>query len=158
MNLTKTQQFLTYIIKNRPRASITILMKLSYLIDLVSVHKNKNQITDFSYIRYYYGPYDTRINTELQTLIGEGIISFENAYVLADAEYTVYSFNKDFEDFEFNELSQEEKTIIDKIISDLGGYGAKTLTEIAYKTRPMKKLGATIGGTENLNEKVVLSQ
>jgi hypothetical protein len=57
----------------------------------------------------------------------------------------------------FSEIEKEEKDLIDEMMSELKGYGAKTLTDIAYKTKPMIKLGATLGGDENLFKKLDLS-
>jgi len=152
--LSKTQQLLAYLIKNHPKASITVLMKLSYLIDLVSVKKKQKQITDYNYIRYYYGPFDNKINTDLQVLIDEKIIEPRSDYVPSGEEYVVYNFN---EDSNFtSELSKDELSIVDGILENVKGYGARALTEIAYKTKPMLKLGATLGGHENLLEKLDL--
>jgi len=42
MSRLKTFQVLSYIIKNHPNVSVTSLMKLSYLVDLVAIDKGKN--------------------------------------------------------------------------------------------------------------------
>jgi hypothetical protein len=127
-------------------------MKMAYLVDLIAVREKIGKITDYSYIRYYYGPYNSDINSDIQILVEKDIIKFDRAYAAPDAEYIVYSFNtKKEEEFYFDAFSVEEIKIIDQVIMDLGAYGARALTEIAYKTEPMKKLGATLGGNEQLN-------
>ena len=57
----KTDQLLTYIVKGHPEISITSLMKLSYLVDLVNIGKTDKQVSDFRYTRYIYGPFDHKI-------------------------------------------------------------------------------------------------
>ena len=44
MSKDKTLQFLTYVVKNYPNVSITGLMKLSYIIDLVAIKKGKDKV------------------------------------------------------------------------------------------------------------------
>jgi hypothetical protein len=151
----KTKQFLAYLVQKHPHASITVLMKLAYLIDLISVKKNKKQISNFQYIRFYYGPYDESINNYLSIMLKEGIIQSKLEYTTLGSDYVVYCFNEDSCNFE--QLSEREKSFIDEIMESLKGYGAKTLTDITYKTRPLKKVGATIGGNENLNVKLDLT-
>ena len=46
---------------------------------------------------------------------------------------------------------------MDEVLDSVNGYGAKALTEIAYKTKPMQALGATLNGGEHLNEKLDMS-
>ena len=152
--LNKTQQVLAYLIKNHPRASITVLMKLSYLVDLVSVARTQKQITHYNYIRYYYGPFDNAINTDLQGLIDQKIIEPRSDYVPSGEEYVVYSLNENIS--LTTELDKDELSIIDDVLEDVKGYGARALTEIAYKTKPMLKFGATLGGSEHLLEKLDL--
>lgn len=155
MNLSKNHQFLVFVIKNSPEASITSLMKLSYLIDLISVKKLKKQISKFTYKRYRFGPFDEKIYNELDSLIKKGIISATTDYTPTGEEFIRFSIKN--EDINFSKLDDKERKIILEVIENLKGYGAKTLTEIAYKTKPMKELGATIDGEENLNKKLNLA-
>ena len=50
-----------------------------------------------------------------------------------------------------------EQIVID-LVNSLGNLSPKSLTEIAYKTKPMTRLGATLGGNEHLNERLVLTE
>ena len=43
-------------------------------------------------------------------------------------------------------MTESDKSIAEKVLEDLKGYGAKILTDIAYKTAPMKKISAEPGG------------
>lgn len=153
---TKNQQIIAYLAKNHGKASITVLIKLAYIIDLFNIKKTGNQLTDFQYIRYYHGPYDKAINSDLQTLLDGGVLYPKAHYTVTGDEYVVYNFNDETK-FNFDKISEQEVLTIDEVMENLTGYGAKTLTDIAYKTKPMLKFGATHGGVEHLNEALDLS-
>lgn len=156
MNRIKTKQLLAYLIQEHSSASVTVLMKLSYLIDLVSVKKEHKQVTDFEYKRYHFGPFDQSIYILLSELETEGVVKAESQYTPGGEEYVKYSFNEEKEELISDQLTDKDCEIANQVLDQVSGYGAKTLTEIAYQTVPMKKLGATLGGSENLNEKLDL--
>jgi hypothetical protein len=156
MNPSKTKQFLTYIINGHEPASVTELMKLSYLIDLVSVKRIGLKISDFCYRRYNYGPFDDKIYSYLSELSTEGVLLSRLEYTPRGDEYVVYSIDEKNKTV-FDELNDMDTKIADEILEKVRGYGAKTLTEIAYKTKPMERLGATLGGAENLNVELDLN-
>lgn len=147
-DMTKTKQLLYYIIANHPKASVTVLMKLCYLIDLISIKELGQSISQFSYKRYFYGPFDSHIYNLLEEMQEAGVITADVQFY-PDTDYAVYTTAENTLGTDL--ISSDEKSLIDNAINELRGYGAKTLTEIAYKTKPMKKLGATLGGDENLN-------
>ncbi len=154
--MDKNHQLLAYLAKEHPSASITVLMKLSYLVDLISVKKLGNQISSFEYIRYNYGPFTQEIYNAVEELVLGKILTPKNDYAGGSVEYITYTYtNKD--GFAFDNLSKDEVSLIDEMMIDLKGYGAKTLTEVAYKTKPMIELGATLGGNENLFSKLNLA-
>ena len=148
---SKNAQLLTYLIKNHERSSVPSLMKLCYLVDLVCVQESQPKVSDFEYKRYHYGPFDTQIYDELQELIDNGAVKPEQEYTAKAEEYVIYTIN-DAEKMDFSSLTEKDEEMTDVVLEHVKGYGAKTLTEITYKTKPMLKLGATIGGSENLNE------
>lgn len=153
---TETAQVLAYITQKYPKTSITSLMKLCYFIDLVSVKKLGEQMTDFEYKGYIFGPFDSKVYTTVETLVKEGILIPESEYASND-EYICYSYNEEQEDLEFDALKPEKIKIIDEVIKQLNGYGAKALSEIAYKTKPMIKIGAVLGGKEHINKPLDLN-
>ncbi len=157
MGNEKTKQLLTYLIQEHSSASVTVLMKLSYLIDLISVKKVRKQVTDFEYRRYFFGPFDQKIYLLLSELESEGIIIAESKYTSGGEEYVTYSIKMGEEDISSDQLTEEDYAIADQVLEQLRGYGAKVLTDIAYQTAPMKKLGATQGGNQNLNAKLDLA-
>lgn len=155
-NKNKDLQILAYLAQKHPKASVTVLMKLCYLIDLVSFKRNKEQITGFEYKRYNFGPFDEDIYIRLKELTEKNIISQKQDYTQTGNEYIIYCFNEE-SDFSFDEISEPEIGIMNEVLDSVNGYGAKALTDIAYKTRPMQALGATLNGGEHLNEKLDLS-
>ncbi len=154
--MDKTQQFITYLASKHISPSLTSLMKLSYLVDLVSFKSTGSQISNFEYVRYHYGPYDSKINTCVDSLLKEGILQVMEVFTQSGESYSVYSVNTEKE-IVYDALSESEMQIIDSVLEGVKGYGAKTLTEMAYKTNPMKALGATLGGSESLGEKLNLA-
>lgn len=148
----KTKQLLVYLIKKHQRPSVTSLMKLSYLADLISVKREKKQITDFVYKRYNFGPFDEKIYEYLNELSVNNIIKAEPEYSLNGEEYLTYSAKDGGDEYPTNELSDNEIKMVDELLANVSGFGAKLLTEIAYKTKPMKELGATLGGNENMGQ------
>jgi len=130
-------------------------MKLSYIVDLVSINQKRNQISDFEYKRYKYGPFDNKIYLYLKDLLKKKAISEDATFSQTGDEYIIYLFNEKKE-FAFDKLSNNEKDIINEVLEGLRGYGAKALVELAYKTKPMKKIGAKIGNNKGLNQKLDL--
>lgn len=148
--MKKTKQLLAYLIQTNPAVSITGLMKLSYLVDLVAVKKNHAEISDFKYRRYKYGPFDNRIYNVLKDLLKRGVIWEDSALSEMGEEFIVYKFNEK-SDSSFEQITPEEKEIIDGVVGSLKGYGAKALTQLTYRTKPMQKIGAKIGNDKGIN-------
>ena len=155
MEYTKNQQIIAFLAKNHGKASITALVKLAYIIDLFSIQTTGHQLSTFKYVRYYHGPYDRAINEDLQILVDNDILRPKSHYTVTGDEYVVYNFSEN-EDFEFSEITEQEVSMIGEVMENLNGYGAKMLTDIAYKTKPMIQLGATHGGDEHMNEELDL--
>jgi len=151
MDLTKNQQLIAYLGEKHPGATITVLIKLAYFVDLVSVKRTGNPISSFEYVRYFYGPFAPSIYTDLEALMQANIFKAELNYSSSGEEYTIYSFIENSQ-IDLDGISVEEKELIDGVLKSVQGYGAKTLTDMAYKTKPMTSLGATLGGSENLNK------
>ena len=146
----KTKELLAYLVKNHPDVSITSLMKLSYLTDLVSVKKTGNPISGFQYRRYKYGPFDDEIYKFLQDLKKTQAIKENVAFTQMGDDYIVYRFNDNIE-FQPRKLNSAEMEIADEVLEALKGLGAKALVELAYKTKPMKKIGAKRDNEKGLN-------
>lgn len=152
---TKNLQIIGYLAKKHPHASVTVLIKLCYLADLVSIKKGGKKISTFEYIRYFYGPFDQTIYNDLDTLLSLDVLKATPEYK-GDTETIIYSFNEE-KILDVSKLDNDELVTLDEVLETLDGYGAKALTEVAYSTAPMQALGATLGGRENLHTKLDLS-
>ncbi|MEK7569401.1 MAG: Panacea domain-containing protein [Patescibacteria group bacterium] len=154
--MKKNLQLLAYLAKGHPEASITVLIKLCYLADLISLKRFKKKISTFEYIRYYFGPFDPEVYGDLESLVKDGVLIATPEYTQKGAEAIIYHFNET-KDLNIKDISKEDKVILDELLESVRGYGAKTLTEITYNTKPMKALGATLGGNENLGKELNLT-
>ena len=154
--MEKTRQLLAYLIKNHPSISITALMKLTYICDLVSIKKHHSKISDFEYVRYKYGPFDKNIYNHINDLRWAGVITEEPAYTPMGDEYITYKIN-DETCVCVDELGINDTQVADEVLESLKGYGAKALVDLAYKTKPMAKIGAMQDNDAGLNEKLDLS-
>jgi len=155
MNI-KTKQFLSYIAKQYNQVTITSLMKLSYFIDLVSMKEKRKQISDFVYERYRFGPFNKEIYGYINDLIKEKTLKEKTSYTPSGDEYIIYEFNTTTKT-KFDQLDTHEKKIADRVINELYGLGPKALAQIAYETRPMKKIGAKLSNTKGLNKRLDLA-
>ncbi len=152
----KTKQLIDYLVSKHHLSTVTSLVKLCYLSDLVSVSAGNGQITNFKYIRWHFGPFDKRIEDALFELVERGDISSETTYTDYGTEYVKYSVSED-KDPTITELSETDLGHVNAVLDSLKGYGPKALTQVAYKTKPMLALGATLGGTENMGSPLNLS-
>lgn len=151
----KTKQLLAYIIQHHSPLPITSLMKLSYIVDLISIKKYDKQISDFEYTRYLYGPFNNKIYKYIEDLSNHKIVLEEPAYTPLGDEYIIFKFNEE-SNASFDKIAPEEKQIIDEVLESLRGYGAKALVDLAYRTKPMNKIGAKQDNDMGLNEKLDL--
>lgn len=152
----KTEQVLAYIVQKVPGVCITSLMKLCYFIDLIATDKRGEQITEFKYKGYAFGPFDSLIYTFVGVLVNQNIIIQESRFSYNE-EYICYNYNEKQESLSFESLTTEETEITDRVISQLSGYGAKALSDIAYKTKPMIAIGAKQGEKEHINKPIDLT-
>lgn len=153
-SLSDTQKYLLYFSKFHPKPSVTVLMKLCYLLDLMAFGETNNKLTKFDYVRYSFGPFDQQIYRELEELVGKGLAHTDEDYTKLGTEVVYYKVNDEYADNV--ELSEPGSTLAEELLEAVKGYGAKELTQIAYKTKPMIKLKATLGGKENLGKKLDL--
>ena len=151
----KTVALLKFLAGKHGEVTITSLMKLAYLADYVLVQHGHGKISDFEYYRYFYGPFDGAIYSYLEDLTQKGEFNSHTEYS-AFGEYQVYSINEAAE-IAATGLEQEEIELVSALLDQVKGYGPRMLTEAAYKTPPMLKIGAEIGNTEGLGVALDLS-
>ena len=150
----KTLYLILYIIDNIHLATVTSITKFLYLIDLTCVSDGREKVTNINYIRYYYGPYSSSIKDAIDKLLNEKKIVASLRTLASGEPFLEYNIAPNSKQIEFEDSN---KDIIDELLNSLGGLTPSQLTKIAYGTEPMKKLGATLGGNEHLNEVLELS-
>lgn len=152
--MTSTQELLCYFASKHNKPTVTVLMKLCYLADLIYYKDHGNQITEYQYQRYTFGPFDKKIYSDLEKLVEINALHSEllHGEYGDDIETVVYKTNK-----QEVKLEKGTRAVVDELLSALGGRGALELTQIAYKTKPMTKLNATLGGKEGLGKVLDLS-
>ena len=153
----KTLQLITYLVAKHSNASVTAIMKLCYLIDLIHHNKYKKQISDFTYIRYHYGPFNNRVYSYLESLVNSGKSVESLAYSGFGDEYILYKPSDKDKDVMPTKVSAEEMETVVGVIDQVGAYGPAVLTKIAYGTKPLKSIGATLGGSEGIGRELDLS-
>lgn len=152
--MNKNETLLKYVIHKHLNPSITVLMKIMYLIDLYALKKIGQKISGYKYIRYTYGPYSKDLYDDLDLMVDKKSLFVEGKFS-GPYEFSVYTIEENEVPCVEDIFSPEELTLIDTMLGDLQNYSAKTLTDIAYKTEPMVKLKATLGGDENLYEELI---
>ncbi|MDD4530859.1 MAG: hypothetical protein PHO80_04915, partial [Candidatus Gracilibacteria bacterium] len=110
------------------------LIKIPYFIDLDFFQITRQLISNFSYVRYYFGPFDKKM------------YSYEKLF---------YGNEKGFKNIKFTYLSQDEQNQIDLTLSRIPFNDGEELKKLSYETYPLKNLKATIGGNEGMNKKLV---
>ena len=149
--LSNRQKLIAQLIQRHDRPTVTVLMKLAFLLDLIARKKEQDVYFGYVYRRYTYGPFDEAIYHDLKALIDDGVAIATTEYTSDGKEYIVYNFNEEPTDTDFS-ITEVQEAMFNEIMESLKGYGAKALTDIAYKTAPMQALGATLGGNEHINE------
>mgnify|MGYP000845134181 FL=1 len=156
MKATKqTKSLIKYLVFSMNLPTITSITKMLYLIDLASVASTGEQTTGFKFIRYYYGPYDNDIRIMIDDMTAKKELDADVRYLSNGEPFLVYKMPSGTASFTYEGANEQ---IVRDLVDSLGNLSPKSLTELAYKTKPMTRLGATLGGNEHLNEKLVLTE
>ncbi len=121
----KTVELYNYLLsklKNTP--DIMQFMKIPYFVDINATKIFHKQISNYQYIRYHFGPFDKKVYDY------QKLFSIENEKWIKDITY-IY-------------LSDEEREMIDKTLSEIPKENWEKLKKLSYKSEPMKKLGVSI--------------
>lgn len=154
MSNIESTKLIDYILRARGRASVTELMKLSYLADLKTLRELGNQISGFKYERYKFGPFDPEIYSVLEAMLSDDLIKQEIEFATSGKEHILYSLT----DKPLQEpLDDKFITIIQPLLDELAPYGASILTDITYQTKPMKAIGAKRNNNTGFHKPLNLS-
>ncbi len=153
--MNKSKELIMHILKNRVKCNITEIVKLLYLIELMYYKNNdKQRLSEYKYIRYYYWPYDRKIIEDIENLEQEGIVSHDIITGSTGDEIIYYQLSEQGEEIKPTELTDDEIQIIDEYLTNLSGFRWTGLTKIAYGTKPMEAFQATLGWTEHFREEL----
>jgi hypothetical protein len=112
----------------------TRLVKLLYLCDVESYRSRRQLLTNFDWVRYFYGPYTFQLSQETKKIgldLGEEELDFSTGRGI---RYEVFD-NPTWE----NWLSASQKLDIDMVIKRWGGEDLNILLDYVYcYTEPMK--------------------
>lgn len=133
----KTYEMYNYIIPKLTLWNLSKfqLIKIPYFIDMIAWKELKHTITNYSYIRLNYGPFDKSLYSYMWILE-----SFEASHDEA---------------CKISNLSKEEINIIDRVLMKYPVNDGDALKILSYNTYPMKKLWATIWGKEGWRESLI---
>ncbi len=151
----RTKSIIKYLVFSMNLPTVTSITKMLYLIDLASVSSTGNKTTSLRFVRYYYGPYDKNIKKMLDEMTSANEIEADVKYLSNGEPFIAYRSPSSNIDCTYE---GENAQIVSDLVNSLGNLSPKSLTEIAYKTKPMTRLGATLGGNEHLNEVLNLSE
>lgn len=110
------------------------LIKIPYFIDLDFFQITRQFISNFSYVRYYFWPFDKKM------------YSYEKLF---------YWNEKWFKNIKFTYLSQDEQNQINLTLLRIPFNDWEELKKLSYETYPLKNLKATIWWNEWMNKKLV---
>jgi uncharacterized phage-associated protein len=126
-----------YLIKKIPKLNKTEIVKLSYLTDYNFYKYFNTAITGITYKYHDHGPFSTSVYDCIDELKEEHILS-QNENISINNQRKYYSFSiigeYDFEKY----LNKQELEILDFVVAEYGNLGYKNLTDVSYKTEPMK--------------------
>ena len=147
----KTQQFIALIFKLYKHCTVQNLLKLAYLSDYLYFEKTGIQLSGFTYRLYSFGPFDESVFSHLEELIAKGLIRAHLNYTRNGLEYVSYVFNDSVTDLKFKaefmpDFSLLEFTLAREILYEFFYYNEKELTEMVYKSKPVRSLGVASPG------------
>ncbi len=133
--LSRNAQVLKAICERRPDLGITKLLKLAYLADLEARKLLGHPISEFQYIRYHHGPFDTDVYNAVGELEAHGHVSrYEANYRPGYHKHGVRNKPTTFG----HGLSPAEVEIIDYVVKSYGPMPLNTLLDKVYATEPMR--------------------
>lgn len=114
-------------------------LKLAYFTDLLHKEQTGEKFTNLSYIRYNFWPFTEDIYT-IKTIFRE-------------VDKNTVANEKPFVSNVF--LEDADKSFLDSILAKYGKFSGTELMKQSYKTEPMERIGAKLGGNEHMMETVL---
>lgn len=121
--------------------SIDVLkaLKLSYFTDLLHKEQTGEKFTNLSYIRYNFGPFTDEIYGIKEIFEPVDKNAVKNAQPFVSNVF----------------LDEDDKAFLDSILAKYGKFTGTELMKQSYKTEPMERIGAKLGGGEHMMETIL---
>lgn len=134
----KLRNIIRYIVKNYPYPddlTKTRITKLVYLIDLENVKKYGIQITNIEWFFDHYGPYVSDVLDEADE---DKSISIDRDISNFGTVKYIVKPKRGKDELIYEDLSENDKNIIDKVIDDTKNYYWNEFIDHVYATEPIK--------------------
>lgn len=135
----KLRSIVRYIVKNYPypdELTKTRITKLVYLIDWENIKKNNEQITDINWYFDHYGPYVSDVLDEADK---DDCVRIESTISNFGTIKYIVRPKIDKTELIYSNLTDEEISIIDKVIQDTKSFSWNKFIDYVYSTEPIKE-------------------
>ena len=135
----KLRSIVRYIVKNYPypdELTKTRITKLVYLIDWENIKKNNKQITDINWYFDHYGPYVSDVLDEADK---DDCVRIESTISNFGTIKYIVRPKIDKTELIYSNLTDEEISIIDKVIQDTKSFSWNKFIDYVYSTEPIKE-------------------
>jgi uncharacterized phage-associated protein len=139
-NRKKFQAVLLYLLAHSPKQTIEgkkKLAKLLYFSDFNFFEAFEQPLTGATYKALHMGPFPEELDTTLASIAGEGKqigISKKPTGLQNDA--VVYKLTIEPDSLSFDDLTKNERRVLDKVITELGGMSGKALEDLSHREAP----------------------
>jgi hypothetical protein len=139
--LERVKQLISYFLANSPYPLYkTQIVKMLYLFEYYHVQTYGKQYTDLDFIRWNYGPYAHKIESELNELIFCGLVKKETIIgAFGRSEVYLHKPN-DINIVTQFPLDADRRYIADRVILELSCKSYEDMISIVYSTPPMEKI------------------
>lgn len=137
----KNFAIVTELLRKAGSLTKTKLVKILFLIDLDYYKKKHKKLSNFTYIRYFYGPYPKEIEQILGYLNALGIINYEAHISFEGQTYYLISVNNNdkFKKLKLHQsLDSEAKELIKKIAEKYSKKSLDYILEQVYDLNEVK--------------------
>lgn len=121
----------------------THLQKMLFLVNLLSVKKNKEPLTKLQFEKYHFGPYSKEIEEYTKHLKKKGLIE-ERKFPLSnskDKTYVRYYFKHSgsIKKQLFEKIGAKKMLLLDDIINSYGNICLQDILDVVYSLQTVKK-------------------
>lgn len=135
----KLRSIVRYIVKNYPypdELTKTRITKLVYLIDWENIKKNNKQITNINWYFDHYGPYVSDVLDEADK---DDCIRVESTTSNFGTIKYIVRPKIDKTELLYDNLTDDEISIIEKVIQDTKSFSWNKFIDYVYSTEPIKE-------------------